>query len=532
MLRVLACISEDHDLRLVVVAALICALAAFSAFSLRQRAIESSAFGVRLRWLTAAAACTGAGVWATHFVAMLAFKPNIPIGYDLGLTSLSIVIAIAITWFGLAVALFLPRLAWLGGAVVGGAVGSMHYVGMAAMRVQAVVQWDAVYVLTSLAIGIALGAVALWTAQRKPGLNGRMLSAALLALGICGLHFTAMAAASLEPDPGIPLPERMIEPGALAIAIAAVTILIVALGLVGSIVDRHLAERAAGEAARLRDYIGELEGMKRQLETTALKTAAALQQAEAGNRAKSEFLAAMSHELRTPLNAVIGFADMLGHEPFGQLGNPRYREYVSHIRNSGAHLLQLINDVLEFSKAEAGALDLEEGEVDLGGEIASALAGMNAQAARGRLTLKADIEAGLPRLFADGRRVRQILLNLLSNAIKFTPPGGDVRVRAWSDNGRLAVMVADTGIGIAPEDIAKAFESFRQIDSRLSRRYEGAGIGLPLTKQLVERHGGTIALDSRVGEGTTATVTFPAERTIAREERAPVLNRGPVLAAA
>src|SRR6185503_20548516 len=127
MLRVLACITGDHDLRLVVVAALICALAAFSAFSLRQRAVESAGLGVRLRWLTAAAACTGAGVWATHFVAMLAFKPNMPIGYDLGLTSLSIVIAIAITWLGLGLALYRPRLALIGGAIVGGAAGSMHY---------------------------------------------------------------------------------------------------------------------------------------------------------------------------------------------------------------------------------------------------------------------------------------------------------------------------------------------------------------------------------------------------------------------
>jgi signal transduction histidine kinase len=183
--------------------------------------------------------------------------------------------------------------------------------------------------------------------------------------------------------------------------------------------------------------------------------------------------------------------------------------------------------------AEAGALDLDETEVDIAAEIGSALAGIGPQAARGRLSVQAEIEAGLPRLLADARRVRQILLNLLSNAIKFTPPGGEVRLRAFRRGGDIVIGVADTGIGIAPEDIAKAFESFRQIDSRLSRRYEGAGLGLPLTKQLVERHGGTIALESRVGEGTTATVTFPAARVVAaKEQRAPPAMPERVLAAA
>ncbi len=505
MLRVLACVAEDHDLRLVVVAALICALAAFSAFSLRQRAEDATGFGVRLRWLTAAAAVTGAGVWSTHFVAMLAFKPSMPIGYDIGLTILSIVCAIAITWAGFALARHVPRLAWLGGAIVGGAVGTMHFVGMDAMRVQAIVSWDAGYVAASLVIGIALSAAALWTAGRRPGLNGRMLGALLLSLGICGLHFTAMAAATLEPDPGIPLPNRMIEPGALAIAIAAVTILIVAMGLVGSIVDRHLAERTAGEAARLRAHIAELEAMKRELEATAAKTTAALQQAEAGNRAKSEFLAAMSHELRTPLNAVIGFADMLGQEPFGALGHARYREYVGHIRDSGAHLLQLINDVLEFSKAGAGALQLDEGEVDLRAEIASALAGMGPAAARGRLALVADIEAGLPFLFADARRVRQMLLNLLSNAIKFTPPGGRITVNTALELGdgclKMRCSVADTGSGVPDAAKEAIFEAFHQAADTTQTSRGGIGLGLHIARTLTERMGGTLSVRDNPGGG-------------------------------
>jgi signal transduction histidine kinase len=515
MLRVYACITEQHDLGLVVVAGLICALAAFTALSLQARAAESDRTAVRVRWLTAAAVVTGCGVWSTHFVAMLAFKPDVPVGYDIGLTILSIVTAISATWLGLGLSLWKPRFALEGGAIIGGAVGGMHYVGMAAMRVQADVAWDALYVGASVAIGVTLGAAAMWTATRAPTLRRRMSGAALLVLAIVGLHFTAMAAASLSPDSSIPLPERLIDPSALAMAIAAVTILIVSLGLTGSIVDRHLAERSAAEAKRLRLHIAELETMQVQLEATAAKTGEALEAAEAGNRAKSQFLAAMSHELRTPLNAVIGFADMIGNEPYGPLGSPRYREYIDHIRSSGTHLLRLINDVLEFSKAESGQLGLEESDVDVGAEIKAALDGLGPEAARGTLRLHDDTARDLPLLRADARRVRKILLNLLSNAIKFTPAGGSVRVRAFVRGGGLTLTIADTGIGMKTEDIDTAFESFSQIDSRLSRRYEGAGLGLPLTKQFVTLHGGTIDIDSVPGRGTTVTVVFPHERVIA-----------------
>ncbi len=505
MLRVYACITQDHDTRLVAVAALICLLAAFTAMSLRQRAVEAARPLVRLWWLTGTAVVAGAGIWSTHFVAMLAFKPNMPIGYDLGLTTLSIVAAIAIAWVGHGIAIRWPRQAALGGAVAGAAIGSMHYIGMGAMRVPAVVVWDAAYVVASVAIGIALGAAALWTVSRAPALRSRLLGAGIFALGICGMHFTAMAAASLEPDSHIPLPERMIEPGMLVIAIAAVTIIIVVLGLAGSIVDR------------LHAHVSELQTMKRRLEESAARMAEALEAAEAAKRAKSDFLAAMSHELRTPLNAVLGFSEMLEREPFGALGNPRYREYVEHIRTSGSHLLRLISDVLEFSKAEAGALTLDETEIDLETEISAVLASLAAIAAKGGLALESKMARDLPRLRADGRRVRQILLNLLSNAIKFTSPGGTVRVHAFAPGRGISIAVSDTGIGMAPAEIAKAFERFRQVDSHLSRRYEGAGLGLPLTKQFVELHGGTIELASAPGKGTTATVAFPDSRVLASE---------------
>jgi diguanylate cyclase len=245
MLRIIACVTQEHDLRLVAVAALVCALTTYTAVIMLQRAQAVVGFTQRLRWLAFAAVATGAGVWSTHFVAMLAFKPNLPIGYEPGLTLLSIAIAIAVAGLGMGIALYRPRLALLGGAVVGAGVGSMHFTGMAAMRVQADVHWDAAYVLASLAIGVAMGALALWRVTAMHNLHGRLQGAMLLILAICGLHFTAMAAATLEPQPApLPLPEGLVEPANLAFSIAAVTIIIIAHGLASVLMDRRAAARA------------------------------------------------------------------------------------------------------------------------------------------------------------------------------------------------------------------------------------------------------------------------------------------------
>jgi signal transduction histidine kinase len=233
--------------------------------------------------------------------------------------------------------------------------------------------------------------------------------------------------------------------------------------------------------------------------------------AETANRTKSDFLANMSHELRTPLNAIIGFSEVIKRSMFGPLP-ARYRDYGSDIFNSGTHLLSLINEILDLSKLEAGQFELHEESVDLAAAIQECLHLVEPQAQKAKIGLDKAIDAELPMIRADDRRMRQILINLLSNAVKFTPEDGRVRISVSRRNGGLAIAVSDTGIGMTPDQIPIALEPFRQIDSKLSRKYEGTGLGLPLTKHLVELHGGTLHIESRINLGTTVTIFLPPER--------------------
>ena len=237
--------------------------------------------------------------------------------------------------------------------------------------------------------------------------------------------------------------------------------------------------------------------------------------AEEADRAKSEFLAAMSHELRTPLNAILGFSEIIKEETLGPVGNPRYRDYAKDIHGSGRHLLSLINDILDLSKIESGAEVLHEEDVSVPDIANAALRLVRQRAEKAGVEFKLDLGDELPLLRTDERMVKQILLNLLSNAIKFTPRGGKVTVKIWSraESGYV-FQVTDTGIGIAVQDIPKALAPFQQIDSGLNRKHDGTGLGLPLTKSLVEMHGGSLDLQSMVGVGTTVTVRFPAERIV------------------
>lgn len=238
--------------------------------------------------------------------------------------------------------------------------------------------------------------------------------------------------------------------------------------------------------------------------------------AEAANVAKSQFLANISHELRTPLNAIIGFSTMVREQQFGPIGDPKYVEYARDIHDSGKHLLDIINDILDLSHAESGKLSVRFEQLTLTKLIDKALNIVAGQAHERKIDIYTDVPEKLPKIVADRVRLVQILLNVLSNAIKFTEPGGHIILRVGVEPSKdsvyyFTIVIEDTGIGMSAEEIRNAFTNFNQADSGLNRRYEGAGLGLPLTKKLVELHHGRITIESEKGKGTRVTIRLMSD---------------------
>lgn len=238
-------------------------------------------------------------------------------------------------------------------------------------------------------------------------------------------------------------------------------------------------------------------------------------QAEAASRAKSEMLANMSHEFRTPLNAILGFSDTIKAEAFGPVENEKYREYIEDIHRSGSHLLELINDVLDVSAIEAGKMELREEVAEIGEIIEPCIRLVAPRAEGNSIELITHIPQDVPKLNVDVRRMKQAVLNLLSNSVKFTPEKGRVSVLVdWQPAEFLKISVEDNGIGMNEDELAKALQQFGQVDSSLSRKFDGTGLGLTLTKGLVELHGGEILVESEKGLGTKVAIVLPSSRLV------------------
>ncbi|HEX7792640.1 MAG TPA: ATP-binding protein [Afipia sp.] len=252
----------------------------------------------------------------------------------------------------------------------------------------------------------------------------------------------------------------------------------------------------------------ELERQAQLLAELAQKYADEKTRAEEANQTKSKFLANMSHELRTPLNAIIGFSEVMGSGMFGALGSDKYQEYCNDILTSGNYLLDVINDILDMSKIEAGRMKLDYEPLDLAQTLTESLRVVSGRAEHKNLTVNADIEGAIP-IVADRRAMKQILVNLLSNAVKFTPDGGKVTVRSRTRNNAIILTIADSGIGIAPHSLAKLGRPFEQVESQLTKSYHGSGLGLAIAKSLATLHGGSMKLRSKLGIGTIVCVTLP-----------------------
>jgi signal transduction histidine kinase len=511
MLKVLSCLAIEHDLSLVALAVLVCLFACYTTVELLNRARVSRG-GAATAWMFTAGTVAGSGIWATHFVAMLAYKSALPISYDIGMTALSVLAAIVLASLGFAVGL-LTQLRMLGGAVLGGAVATMHFLGMEALSGPVVVSWDAAYVSAAIGMGVGFSALSMRVALNARTASGTMAAAVMLALTICVLHFTAMTAVTLTPIAGEGDLADAVAPTSLAVAVAAVAMLVIGLGATATMMRHHREERAQSEA--LRTHVAALQAAKIDLEATSRHLEAALDAAARSSEAKSQFLASMSHELRTPLNAIIGYSEFLGMQPYGAMPDARYLEYIGDIQTSGGHLLALINDVLDLARLDAGRVELEEDSVDLAELVEDSLTLVAPQARKGRVTLEASIPKEPAIVRGDARRLKQVLVNLLSNGVKFTPGGGSVCVSLKCGAEGICLVVADTGIGMRPEDIPVAFDKFGQVESSLARRYQGTGLGLPLARDLVVLHGGDLVIDSVYGEGTSVTVTLPASRRLA-----------------
>ena len=275
---------------------------------------------------------------------------------------------------------------------------------------------------------------------------------------------------------------------------------------------KHKEAERQRATERLHATISQLETREEELSQLARKYEVAMTRAEAANQAKSEFLANMSHELRTPLNAINGFSEIMAGEMFGPLGDPKYKGYAADILKSGQHLLSLINDILDMAKIEAGKLTLHYETVSLKEVVEDAARLMRGRVEEAGLKLLVDAP-DLPHIDADHRGLKQVVLNLLSNAVKFTPEGGDIVVAlSREDDQRVRVAVTDTGIGIAAEDLSRMAKPFEQVEGQHSKTTQGTGLGLALTKSLIELHGGVLTLESEPGRGTTVSFDLPIRR--------------------
>ena len=611
-------VATSYDTPMVVLSILIAVLASYSALDLGGR-VRGASRRMRWVWIGMAALAMGGGIWSMHFIGMLAFRMDMPVGYDAGLTVLSLAVAVAAT---------AASFAWVSrmgarerdvlpaGVLMGGGVAAMHYTGMGAMRMGAGLAYAWPLVALSVLIAVGASAAALWLVLRPHQVGQKLLAAGVMGFAVYGMHYCGMLAATFTAHPGTdmdPSGTGGLGQQSLALYVAGATFLILFLALLAASMDQqrvqrdlHVSEerfRAAAEvvgdiiwtnnargemrgpqpdwsrftgqalagyqgfgwtsavhpedaapslaawnravaerrilvhehrlrrhdgayrlfairaapvldrAGALREWVGVHTDITEQRLGEA-ELLAAKQAAEEANQAKSQFLANMSHELRTPLSAIIGYSEMLEEEIEDGGEAAGLKDDMGKIKSNARHLLGLINDVLDLSKVESGKMEIYAEDFDAARMVQEVAATVQGLMEKKGNTLDLQVAPGLGVVHSDVTKIRQMLLNLLSNAAKFTEAGTITlsASRGPGPDGRdwLTLRVADTGIGMTEEQLAKLFERFQQADASTTRRFGGTGLGLSITKAFSTMLGGDVAAESAPDRGSAFTVRLPA----------------------
>jgi len=478
-----SCLEYSHDLKLVGLSVLIAILASLTAFHSVGSLVSAPTRTVRMIRLLVGATAMGAGIWAMHFTGMLALDIPQTVLFEHVLTVTSILIAILASAGAFLIAASARQnigAMLSGGLVLGAGIGGMHYVGMAAMRLEAVVKYDPLLFLASVLVAVGLSTTALWlllqdrdgqksSSRTSSGLK-RIGSAIVMGMSISAMHFTGMSATYFVTALNPSAPVEGLDGGVMVMAILGGAILLTILALAAN----------------------------------AINLSALMREAETATKAKSEFLASMSHELRTPMNGVLGLTAQLARTDLTR----EQLQMVHTIRDSGQTLLNLLNDILDLSKVEAGHIALEETDFSLSELVQSteALWGPNAAEKGLKFSVCADT-GNIDHLSGDSIRLRQVLNNLIGNAIKFTSEGSvAVKISAAIRpmDGRITVRaeIQDTGIGISAENQRSLFQRFTQADASITRKYGGTGLGLAICQNLVALFGGAIGVESTDGQGS------------------------------